>query len=518
MSASLESATYRQLLKNLSLTAALHYIAQCSIRIWWQMPPQPLYRHIDSVGGVARWSELYGLTDLAYLASEIVANARGTEQFELEHFDSGIKFIHSPSSIVEALDQVESKFRGIQLLLAAAYPQIASADGPRLVNRFGRHWLLYNEIGVQRDTGSISRFIARFPQMNQGLSIPKFMIAGSVAFALALANGGQIETSSFSNLRVGSTMIQPDTIDCFLQAVSATPETFKRKMLRAVSEKWHMHTLTNPLLTHPVIKMDSTYLAPLPQLLIDRCGVGIREDFRTGLSTEQFRMFSKDLGRAFEKYLRRLVENTNPHWCVWSERDYDGLKSCDLLILDEQALILVECKSSPMRRQVKTWMSKAAYDQELGKVAEGIEAIVRTAKHLREGKLRIEGLEVERIQQWAGFVVTMDEYLLRPSRVYVLDTDGRRMVDLDLFPVRDYFLQVCRARSAESQHVAWQDALDFPEAHLQVVSVDDFEQHLAATAQRRANLFDLTTGQVLPGVHPMLQDRFDRHLASVSAG
>lgn len=516
MEISVQDAPYRRALRGINLEQALNYIAKCSISIWWQTPPQPLYRHSDVVRGIARISQPYALVTLAYLASEIIANARGDQEFGLEEFNSGVEFIDLPSGVVQEFSQTDRSFRGIQILLTTAYPQIAIADGPRIINRFGRYCLLYKEIGTQNGTGSMPGFIARFPDFKEGLQIEQFMIAGMVVFALALMGRGRIDTDSLTDLRVGPTLVTKDLIDHFLVAVSADPDVFKDRMLRTISEKWHAHTLTNPLLHHPVIAIGKTYLAPVPQLLLDRCGEGIRGDFKEGLSDRQFQKFSKDLGSAFEKYIQHLIERTDSTWQVWNDLLYDGVRTCDLLILDDHDLLLVECKTSPLRKLVKTWMSKSEYDQALNEVARGVEAIVRTAKHLKEGKLEIAGLDIDQVQRWAGIAVTIDEYLLRPSAAHVFSSNEAQSMTLDTSPVRGYFLQICRRRIKRSKHISWRDVEEFPENHIQVLSADDFEQRLAATIPGHNHLFDVVIGQALQAVHPVLEEQFERYWGSVS--
>jgi hypothetical protein len=455
------------------------------------------------------------LTTLAYLANEIIANAQGIKDFGLSEFNAGVEFINSPGEIERDFKQTDLAFRGIQVLLATAYSQIAIADGPRVINRFGRYCLLYNEIGNQSGTGSMPRFIAQFPDLRCGLQIEEFMLAGMVVFALALMGQGKVETAALPDFKVGSVLITRDLVARFLKTVSVDPDTFKGRMLRVVSEKWHMHTLTNPLLRHPVIDIDGTHFTPVPQLLMDRCGEGIYQDFEEALNPSQFQRFCKDLGRTFEKYVGYLLEKTNSAWRVWIDLPYDGIRTCDFLILDGHDLILAECKSSHMVKLTKTFVNKSNYHRELKEIARGVEAIVRTANHLKEGKLKIDGLDIHQIKRWAGVVVTMDEYLLRPSTAHVYFSNGGLSVRLDTSPIRNYFLQMCRKEIRRSTYVSWQDVQRFQE-YIQVVSVDDFEQHLATTMSGRTRLFDIASGRTLQSIHPELEKQFNRYWHSVS--
>lgn len=375
MSISLQDVPYRRDLKEINLVQALNYLTKCSLHVW-ETRPSPLYRYPDKVRGVNRFSQPYNLPTLAYLASEIVANARGEKDFGLEELNAGIEFINSHSTIEQDFKKTDDTFRGIQILLATAYPQVAIADGPRIINRFGRYLLLYGEIGSGSGTGSMPKFITQFPDFKSGLQISEFMLMGMVAFALAWKEQGRIKTVDLPDFKVGSILITKDKVNRFLRTVSTGPDTFKNKMIRTVSEKWHMHTLTNPLLRHPVIKVDETHLVPVPQLLVDRCGEGIYEDFREVLDSSQFQQFSEDLGQTFAKYIHHLVRKTSPTWQIWIDIPYNGLRTCDILILDGNDLVLVECKTSRMDKITKTWMSKSKYNWELEAAIDGVEAIV----------------------------------------------------------------------------------------------------------------------------------------------
>ncbi len=348
-----------------------------------------------------------------------------------------------------------------------------------------------------------------------GLSSNKeFMVSGITVFALAQMGQGEVRLADFIPIKLEELLITRYILEQFLQSVSADPDTFTRRMIRKVSEDLHQHTLLNPLLRFPIIQVNGRYFAPVPQLILERCIKEIYEDFRENLSREQKDAFCEDIGPVFEKYIKHLIENTNPGWQIWPEQLYDegALKTCDLFVLDGRDLLLIECKGSPMRKQVKTWMSQTGYDNQLRKLAKGIETIARTAKHLKEGRLKIDGLDVNQIQRWAGIVVTLDEYLQNlPPSVEIVDSDTIRRLKIHTQPIRDYFFERCRKHIEKSQYVSWRDVVDtFNIDHLRVISADEFETLLAVAATGQRALFDATLGHVSFRAHPILLSRFEQ--------
>jgi len=99
MSSSLQDSPYRRVLKNVSLSQALDYVARCSVKAWQSEQQGPLHQHSETIRGIARVSKPYALTTLAYLAGEIIANAQGVKEFGLDEFNAGVEFINSPSEI-----------------------------------------------------------------------------------------------------------------------------------------------------------------------------------------------------------------------------------------------------------------------------------------------------------------------------------------------------------------------------------------------------------------------------------
>lgn len=142
---------------------------------------------------------------------------------------------------------------------------------------------------------------------------------------------------------------------------------------------------------------------------------------------------------------------------------------------------------------------------------------------MKKGLLAINGLDINKVQRWAGIVVTLDEYLLNRSTAHIYSSDnGIALGKLNTFPIRNYFLRRCRKKIDKSKHISWKDVQGFPEEHIEIVSSDVFEQQLAATTSGHSRLFDIVLGNSPPLVnamqlvHPILGGQFNSYLGSVS--
>lgn len=520
------NASYRRRLRHVNLIEALFYIARCSLDIWEQSYSRQRhgssYRHEKTIRGVQRISEPYNLSILAYLASEIIANARDRRwNFDLGYFNEGVRFVNSESAIVEDFKQTDEKFRGIQVLLSIAYSQMVLADNVPLVNKIGRYKLLFNEIGHQPGTGAIPRLLSESHQFRNGLSITEFMVAGPVAFALALMGGGELRLADFMPVEVGSTVVDRNVLEGFLSLISADPETFTSKMNRRVSENLHYQTLLNPLFRLPIIRVSERYFAPVPQMLLLRATEGIYEDFKESLNSREWETFTEGFGLVFEKYVGYLIENTSSTWRVWSEQTYtvagQQYKSADFLILDGRDPVMIECKGSSMNKHTKTWMSQQRYDSELDKLAHGIETIARTAKHLKSNELTLEELDVSLIQRWVGIVVTLDEYLQNPPETITILTDKQK-AKLPSSPIRDYFFDRCQRYIESRAQLSMNEVTElFPIENLRVMSIDQFEQFLGSIETTRQNLTNTLLGPLYLYGHPALVAQFDQLWSAIRA-
>jgi hypothetical protein len=204
---------------------------------------------------------------------------------------------------------------------------------------------------------------------------------------------GFINVQRMTDIQLGNVKITRQTIERFLDGLAIDPHEFGQKMNRTASARLPVHTLVNPLLRHPVIKVSGRFVAPVVQLLIEHSGQCVYEDFKETISGKAWERFQKKWSFTFEKYVQYSVEQLTASLNVWPEQDYQGMKTCDLILQEGANLILIECKASPMDRITQTFMDQGKYERELRKIVDGIKTILRTAKHLKDGTLTIPGLD-----------------------------------------------------------------------------------------------------------------------------
>ena len=354
------------------------------------------------------------------------------------------------------------------------------------------------------------------------------MLAGFIVLAMSLKNNGSFnKTLSLPPIEFGDETITNDMVVKFIEYLSIQPSDFRRAVDRTTLH-FKQHTPTNPILRHPVIETsDESYVVPIPPLILDRCGEGIYKDFKQQLQDNDRETFLVELGNVFEKYIARIASESIFDWQLFTEIEYNGLKTCDLIIIDGDSINLIECKSSHMRPRVKSRMRENEYLTDLDKIIQGIKTILRTSNHLRNGILELDGVDISSITKWTGFIVTLDEYALFQRQVQVHFTDGSGSGTFNTKIFREYFLNRCQQKIAlvnnptDANSVSLNDLKDFPEANIQTVSIDDFEQILAIVHSSNHTLDEFATGmpinlQNVDTTHPLLLERYELSLKSIS--
>ncbi len=309
-----------------------------------------------------------------------------------------------------------------------------------------------------------------------------------------------------------------EKVKTFLELISIRPDEFKQKLDQASRQLASKNkallpqrTFLNPLIKNPIIKVGQTYYAPVPQLILERCGTGIYEGFKESLEvdgTQEAAKFSEYYGIIFERYIKLLLEETGLSLKIWFEPIYkynnNELKTCDVIIQEEETLVLLELKTKPMRLVTKNLMPELKFKMDLKEPAKGIETIVRTAKHLKSKDLVIKDLNIDQIKKWLGIVVTLDEYGIKPIKVQFLNYDVDNITELTTQPIKEYFFNVCQDEIAKSKFINWQDVVDFPLNNLEVVSADIFEGYLGSMIKLNNKFSSITDVNVSASVHPYL--------------
>lgn len=508
------NSPYRNKARTYNLINALIFLAKCSKFMWYKKQDVPIYHFELNNNGKKIHSKPFNVGMVAYIASELIANARGDQLFGVEGLNESIDFINSDYPGRIEYDNSDPAFRGIQLLLSQIYPQFSLPTGIKIINQFGRYMTLYCEICNQPGTRSMPKYMKQFKNSFEGITIEEYPLIGMVIFALALLGEGKIDPDNIEDaqINISGLNISSQKIKYVLDRVSTSPEEFKVQMNKKVSNLVHGHTLLNPLLRYPVIKIDNEYYSPVPQLIIQRTTEGIYEDLKDLVGEKEKSRLFTSLGFVFEKYIKLLVEQTNKYkrWKIWSDQEYDNgsFKSVDLIIQDNDTVILIECKTQRMSKQVKTFMDENKYHQELEEIAHGIEEIIRTAKHIKEGRLVVNGLRTNIIRCWIGIVITFDEYILRPNEVTIINSENYQSNSINTKPIWDHFMKQVRERINKSPDISIQDLDAFPQEQIMVYSLDEFEFFLGSYKLGIDKISNLKSGKVSPNIHPYHKRKF----------
>ncbi|MBZ9844054.1 hypothetical protein [Mesorhizobium sp. CA5] len=185
---------------------------------------------------------------------------------------------------------------------------------------------------------------------------------------------------------------------------------------------------------HPVIqKADGAYIAPIPELLIQRATSGLYYDF-IGEDAQGIR---QQAARRFELYVQELIPAYLPGLQCLDEREIGTKKrkflSPDVLVLnDETITVVIECKATK-----NTFSAQFAADLAVGAIrginelAKGVFQVWRFYAAVRQG-IYTEYAVADTLH---GMVVTMDDWLR-------LDTYVRAEVMKEAHRVADKYPEI----------------------------------------------------------------------------
>lgn len=132
----------------------------------------------------------------------------------------------------------------------------------------------------------------------------------------------------------------------------------------------------------PVVETGIGYLVPAPPLLLRSAGDGLLERF-DALESQDARA---DLGDQFERYVEGMIRLHLPDRRLLTAEHLvlDGQKSCDFALDLPNEVLLVECKSVMLDRELVTERS-VINSAAIQRLLDGYVQIIRTADRIRSG-------------------------------------------------------------------------------------------------------------------------------------
>lgn len=150
-------------------------------------------------------------------------------------------------------------------------------------------------------------------------------------------------------------MVSAETIERTLPFISCTRAQFQERARRETAGLIDLrgdHWAFNPLQSYPMIRVagsDSLYVVPVPRLLLERL---IEAPYYILLEADG-ETFTGPFGYLFEAYVGAILQPyTNAR--LQPEITYGNEKSSDWLVVDDDAVALLECKTGRLNKAAKT--------------------------------------------------------------------------------------------------------------------------------------------------------------------
>lgn len=281
-------------------------------------------------------------------------------------------------------------------------------------------------LGLFRDVGTVE-YPQRFDLRQElesvlGISVEQFIGLGHVTFALRRASHADIPcmgtfTREFLTLafKQGLSFCVPEVWEPFFRRVAVHRDVFRKIANRpeyVVEDENHSQFSFNPLRRFPICELGhDRFLAPDPELIIDRVTLGLFYDLFEAYGTE----FSKKFGFAFEKFVGSLISTVGNPTQFWSASDWEkrqlrkpqNQKVTDWAFKGAKHTILLECKSLRPSLNLTTFGSEKSMDDLRKRVKEAVLQLTIHADGINAGKWKQEGLHAA---SHLGIVVTYGKF------------------------------------------------------------------------------------------------------------
>jgi hypothetical protein len=262
---------------------------------------------------------------------------------------------------------------------------------PGLFGEFARAFYLYDEIpSLLNGSEGIPDFDFHSSfQREAGVSVVDFITTSFFAYSVS-KNSFAINTDLFRKARKNGVVLPAqETVRKVLSLLSADKIKYVSLYERRKSSdrRFRMYDF-NPILTYPLVKPCQSkqfatadqehFHAPLPDLIASRISTGIFYDMFNAYSIEGRNVFSEYFGYVFEAYVGKVLNHSIQGDALYSENAIRSFypskkgKVPDWILVEDSALILVECKATRFSRAAQSIASEDAINNSLAQVLKGL--------------------------------------------------------------------------------------------------------------------------------------------------
>lgn len=300
---------------------------------------------------------------------------------------------------------------------------LAQQIGPQnriLPQKYGLALRLFRDVGTVEHP---QRFdMKQELESTLGISVEQFLGLGHTTFALSRANCGGIPcmgtfTREFLTLAFaqGLGFCVPEVWEPFLRRVAVGRDEFRRIASSPeyfVGDENHSQFSFNPLRRFPICELgQDRFLAPDPELIIERVTLGLFYDLFEAYGTE----FSRKFGFAFEKFVGSLISTVGGPAQFWSASEWEmqqlrrqqNQKVTDWAFKGAKHTILLECKSLRPSLNLTTFGSERSMGDLRKRVKDAVLQLTIHAEGINAGKWEQAGLHTA---SHLGIIVTYGKF------------------------------------------------------------------------------------------------------------
>lgn len=278
-----------------------------------------------------------------------------------------------------------------------------------------------------------------------GMSVREFMVHGF--FIWAMSENGEVPPVKPSiNLRVKELLPEDKQIQ-FRDLVVADYQKFRECQEKQFIKPGFEKQQFNCLHIFPLIKTKRSgkVVCPVPLLLIRRITSGIYYQLQTAYSAGGVRNdFTTFFGRRlFEPYVGMQLRELKTPTDLLPEQDIGSEKTCDWILVENDAITLIECKSLGLTQRSKSFARTDDVAEDLRKrIVKAVQAFERTREAIAAG---IGSLAYLKGNSTRNLIVFYDDIYLFNSLLY------RELVDFELkaLGLGDVVFQVISVRELE---------------------------------------------------------------------
>lgn len=311
-------------------------------------------------------------------------------------------FVGNPSS--------ETTQRDVHnFLVRTAFEQFPSQLG-NYRNEIARAFVLFEELAEVTKSDGFD-IPSAFLKLS-GLSVSDFMVIGVAYWAQA---GKPIVAPMSTSVASLKSILTPENQERFLALTAIDYAGFRQCQEKQEWKSGFERFQFNCLNSHPLIVSNRfrQLLCPIPSLLLRRFTRGLYyyllEEYSGGGRDNDFSSFFGKF--VFERYVGDQLRSYFSSKRVLGERRIGNSDlSCDWMVVEDQFVILVECKTTGLTIRGKTFAETEQLTEDLKRrIVSGVKACDRTRNAIESGQPGFESLAGKRI---INLVVLYDEVYL----------------------------------------------------------------------------------------------------------